>query len=168
MQPLVNRVVNSKLITLKLDELVPVVETVTFDLADYLWQGLALKEKDFRAAIKAYDWSLLSGKRLCMFCSADAIIPQWAYMLVGSAAAPFATAINIGTPNEADQAAFAAAAQKLDVSHYTDQMVVLKGCTDGRMVGPQAYATLAYRLSPVVKSLMYGEPCSTVPIYKRR
>ncbi len=168
MQPLVNRVVNSKLITLKLDELVPVVETVEFDLADHLWKGLALKEKDFRAAIKAYDWAHLSGKRLCVFCSADAIIPQWAYMLVGSAAAPFATHVAIGTPTEADQAAFALAAEKLDVTQYADQMVVLKGCTDGRTVGPKAYATLAFRLSPVVKSLMYGEPCSTVPIYKRK
>jgi len=168
MQPLVNRIVNSKLITLKLDELVPKVETIEFDLADHLWQGLALREKDFRAAVKAYDWTELSGKRLCVFCSADAIIPQWAYMLVGSAAAPFASDVAIGTPTEADQNAFAFAAMQLDTSSYTDKMVVLKGCTDGRTVGPQAYATLARRLRPVVKSLMYGEPCSTVPIYKRR
>jgi len=168
MQPLVNRVVNSKLITLKLDELVPKIETIEFDLADHLWKGLALREKDFRAAVKSYDWSTLSGKRLCVFCSADAIIPQWAYMLVGSAAAAFASDVSIGTPSEADQLAFAFAAKQLDTSPYTDQLVVLKGCTDGRTVGPQAYATLAQRLSPVVKSLMYGEPCSTVPIYKRR
>lgn len=168
MQPLVNRVVNSKLITLKLDELVPRVETVEFDLADHLWQGLALREKDFRAAIKAYDWPSLSAKRLCVFCSTDAIIPQWAYMLVGSAAAPFASDVVVGTPSEADQVAFAAAALTVDTDQYKDQLVVLKGCTDGRTVGPQAYATLARRLSPVVKSLMYGEPCSTVPIFKRK
>ncbi|MFK8057086.1 MAG: DUF2480 family protein [Saprospiraceae bacterium] len=168
MQPLVNRVVNSKLLTLKLDELVPPVETVEFDLADHLWKGLALREKDFRAAIKAYDWSSLSAKRLCMFCSADAIIPQWAYMLVGSAAAPFAQDVIVGTPTEADQVAFALAALNVEVSQYEDKMVVLKGCTDGRTVGPQAYATLARRLTPVVKSLMYGEPCSTVPIYKQK
>jgi len=168
MEPLVNRVVNSKLITLKLDELVPHVETVEFDLADHLWKGLALREKDFRAAVKAYDWTSLSAKRLCVYCSADAIIPQWAYMLVGSAASPFASDVVIGTPKEADQMAFSIAALQIDVVNYQDQMVVLKGCTDGRTVGPQAYATLARRLSPIVKSLMYGEPCSTVPIYKRK
>ena len=167
MQPLVNRVANSKLITLKLDELVKLIDTVEFDLADYLWQGLALREKEFRSALKAYDWSALTAKRVCIYCSADAIIPQWAYMLVGASAAPYAAEVVVGTPQEADTAAFAQAALALDVEPYANRMVVVKGCTDGRQVGAQAYATLATRLQPVVKSLMYGEPCSTVPIYKR-
>ena len=168
MQELVNRVAKSPLLTLKLEELVPHQETVSFDLADYLWQGLALREKEFRAALKQYDWSSLSAKRLCVFCSADAIIPQWAYMLVAAGAAPYSTSIVVGTPKQADALAFAAAAAALDLTLYQDRPVVVKGCTDGREVGAQAYATITRRLSTVAKSVMYGEPCSTVPIYKRK
>ena len=165
--PLVNRVATSPLLTLKLEELAPRLANVPFDLAEHLWQGLALREREFRAAVKAYDWSSLAGKRLCVFCSADAIIPQWAYMLVGARAGAHAAEVFVGEPAEADAAAFARAAAALDVEPYRDQPVVVKGCTDGRTVGPQAYATVAARLQGVARSVMYGEPCSTVPIYKR-
>lgn len=167
MKPLVNRVASSQLITIKLDELVPRVDTVAFDLADYLWQGLALREKEFRAALKAYDWGELAGKRLCVFCSNDAIIAQWAYMLVAARAAEFTDRVYICTPEQADQEAFARAAAQLDLAQYTDAPVVVKGCTDGRTVGPRAYSLIAARLQGVAKSIMYGEPCSTVPIWKR-
>ena len=168
MQPLVNRVAASPLVTIKLDELAPRRESVDFDLADYLWQGLALRERDFREAVRGYDWSALDGKRLCVRCSADAVIPQWAYMLVASAAAPYATEVFVGSVAEAERADFARAADRLDVETYRDRPVVIKGCSDGREVGPQAYATIMHRLVGVAKSVMYGEPCSTVPIYKRR
>ncbi len=166
MQELVNRVAQSSLLTLKLDTLVPPLENVPFDLQQYLWQGLALREKDFRAVIKAFDWSSLSAKRLCIFCGADAIIPQWAYMLVASRAAEFAQEVYVGRPDTADAYAFALAAETFDIEPYRDQRVVVKGCTDGRTVGPQAYATISARLRGVAKSIMYGEPCSTVPIWK--
>ncbi len=165
---LVNRIATSGLVTLKLDELTPKLEAHPFDLADYLWQGLALREGDFRAAVRAYDWEACAGKRLCIYSSAEAIIPQWAHMLVASAAAPFAADIYVGRPELADGAAIAAAVRVLDVEPYRDRRVVVKGCSDDLEIGPEAYAAIAFRLHSVVKSLMYGEPCSTVPILKRK
>lgn len=166
--PLTNRVAASGLLTLKLDQLAPASPTHAFDLADYLWQGLALRERDFRGAVKAYDWTAVEGKVLCVYCSADAIIPQWAYMLVATAAAPYASEVFAGEPVAYDQGVLAKAARELDVEPYRDRRVVVKGCTDGREPGPQAYATITRRLCGVAKSVMYGEPCSTVPIYKRK
>ena len=168
MQALTNRVAASGLLTVKLDGLAPKPQTLSFDLRDYLWQGLALREKDFRAAVRAYDWSAAEGRVLCVYSSADAIIPQWAYMLVATAAAAYATEVFVGTEAAYDQQVLAKAAQALDVEPYRDQRVVVKGCTDGREPGPQAYATVMHRLHGVAKSVMYGEPCSTVPIYKRK
>lgn len=168
MQELVNRVANSGLLTLKLETLVPIIDTVSFDLSDHLWQGMALREKDFREVVKTYDWASLSAKRLCVWCSTKAIIPQWAYMLVAANAAPYAAEIFVGNPKDADAAAFAKAAESLVLDAYKDQRVVVKGCTDGREVGPQAYAIITARLRMVAKSIMYGEPCSTVPIWKQR
>ena len=168
MGELINRVAASGLLTLKLDQLAPRTSALGFDLAEYLWQGLALRERDFREALKAFDWSQAAGKALCVYCSADAIIPQWAYMLVASAADGYATEVYVGTPVAYDQEVLAKAARDLDLEPYRDQRVVVKGCTDGRAPGPQAYATIMARLTGVAKSVMYGEPCSTVPIYKRR
>lgn len=168
MPELINRVASSGLLTLKLDTLAPLHPTVVFDLAEYLWQGLAVREKDFREAMKSYDWSLMAGHRLCIVCTVDAIIPQWAYMLIASAAAPYVTEVFVGTPATADTADLARAAQALDLEPFRDQKVVVKGCTDGRDPGAQAYATIALRLQSVAQSVMYGEPCSTVPIFKRR
>ena len=166
--PLTNRVAASGLLTLKLDALAPRAETHAFDLADYLWQGLALRERDFRAAIGAYDWTRARDRVLCVFSSADAIIPQWAYMLVATAAGPHATEVFVGTPAAYDAHVLAKAARDLDLGPYRDQRVVVKGCSDGRDPGAQAYATVAFRLRTVARSVMYGEPCSTVPIHKRR
>ena len=165
--PLVNRVAASGLLTLKLDTLAPPPATHAFDLGDYLWQGLALREKDFRAAVGAYDWSAAEGKVLCVYCSADAIIPQWAYMLLAAAAGEIAADVFVGTPAAYDERVLAKAARELDLSPYRDQRVVIKGCTAGRDPGAQAYATIMHRLRGVARSVMYGEPCSTVPIYKR-
>ena len=166
--PLTNRVAASGLLTLKLDTLAPTPPTHAFDLADYLWQGLALREKDFRAAVKAYDWSQAEGRTLCVYSSADAIIPRWAYMLVATAAGPHAAEVFVGTPAAYDAHVLAKAARDLDLEPYRDQRVVVKGCTDGRDPGAQAYATVTFRLRDVAKSVMYGEPCSTVPIFKRK
>ncbi len=166
-QPLVNRVAASGLVTLKLDTLAPLASIHAFDLADYLWQGLALRERDFREAIRAYDWDAVLAKVLCVYSSADAIIPQWAYMLVATAAAGRVHEVYVGTPTAYDQQVLAKAAAMLDLEPYRDARVVVKGCSDGRDPGAQAYATIALRLQSVAQSVMYGEPCSTVPIYKR-
>ncbi len=164
--PLVNKVANSKLITLKLEDYWPTTSMATFDLKDYLFMELILKEKDFREAIKAHDFSQYQDKTLLVFCSADAIIPAWAYMLVAAAAAPFAADIYQGTAGEFLSAHYRQTVAGLDLEAFTDQRVVIKGCGE-KDVPASAYLDVTAKLRPVVRSIMYGEPCSTVPVFKR-
>ena len=166
-QPLVNRVANSGLITLDLERFYPNAETAVFDLKDYLFQGLILREKDFREVVKNHDWSQYAGKTLLVHCSADAIIPMWAYMLVSTAATPFAADIFQGSPDEWLRAAYRENIAGLDIEPYKNQRLVIKGCGD-KPVPPAAYLAISRRLQPVAKSIMFGEPCSTVPVYKRK
>lgn len=166
-KPLVNRVAASGLITLNLEDFFPPEELVTFDLKGYLFMELILKEKDFRAALAEHDWQQYEGKNLAVFCSADAIIPVWAYMLVAAYAAPFAKNIFQGTADEFYKMAFQHALDGVDEKRYEDQRVVIKGCSD-KPVPPSAYVELTRKLQPYAKSIMYGEPCSTVPIFKKK
>ncbi|CAH1001576.1 hypothetical protein LEM8419_02479 [Neolewinella maritima] len=163
---MVNKVANSGLITLNLEDFWPQQPLVAFDLKDYLFMELILKEKDFRAAIKAHDFSQYQDKVLLVFCSADAIIPAWAYMLVAAAAAPHASDIYQGTEAEYLRDHYRAAVRGLDAADYRDQRVVVKGCGD-RELPPAAYLEITAKLRPVARSIMFGEPCSTVPVYKR-
>jgi len=165
-QPLVNRVAQSGLVTIDLEELYPAGEVVPFDLKDYLFMGLILKEKDFREALKAHDWSQYQGKNLAVFCSADAIIPMWAYMLVATYAAPFANDIAQTAPDLFAEMAFLKKLSTLDISDYEGKRIVIKGCSD-KPVPPSAYLEITRRLQPVALSIMFGEPCSTVPVYKK-
>lgn len=165
-KPLVNRVAASGIITINLEEFFPDADIVSFDLKDYLFMELILKEKDFRAALKVHDWTQYEGKHLCVFCSADAIIPTWAYMLVATYATPFAESIV-----QADEATFIKmhyhnTIAQIDIAQYQDKRIVIKGCSD-KPVPASAYVDLTKALQPVVKSVMYGEPCSTVPLYKK-
>ena len=166
-KPLVNRVAASGLVTLNLEDFFPKEELVTFDLKDYLFMELILKEKDFRAALKEHDWQQYEGKNMVTFCSADAIIPVWAYMLVTSYAAPYAKNIFQGTADEFYKMAFQKALTHMDEKEYEDKRIVIKGCSD-KPVPPSAYVELTRKLHPFAKSIMYGEPCSTVPIYKKK
>ena len=163
---LVNRVAASKLITLKLEDHWPTVEFATFDLKDYLYMELILKEKDFRAAIKDIDFVGYTGKTLLVYCSADAIIPNWAYMLVAAAAAPFAADVYQGTEEEYLKQHFRKVIGALDPANYADKRLVIKGCGD-KKVPASAYLDITKHLQPVAKSIMFGEPCSTVPVYKQ-
>ena len=167
MDPIVNRVAQSSLITIKLEEFFPREELVHFDLKGFLFKELILKEKDFRDALKEHDWEQYTGKTLLVYCSADAIIPVWAYMLVASYAAPVAATVFQGTAEEFYKLHFSRAIAELDMTQYEDQRIVVKGCSD-HPVPPSAYLELTSRLRPVAKSIMYGEPCSTVPIYKKK
>lgn len=164
--PLINRVANSGLITLKLEEFFPHTPLAHFDLKDYLFMGLILKEKDFRETLSAHDWSQYAGKALLVYCSADAIIPVWAYMLVASYAEPFAADIFQGDEKTYYEVYFVRALAELDLSTYEDQRVVVKGCSD-YPVPPAAYLEITRLLRPLARSIMFGEPCSTVPIYKK-
>jgi len=166
MSALVNKVANSRLTTLKLEEHWPTHAMAEFDLKDYLFMELILKEKDFRAAIKEHDFSQYQDKVLLVFCSADAIIPAWAYMLVAAAAADHAADIYQGTEQDYLRDHYREVAAGLDLEAFTGQRVVVKGCGE-REVPPAAYLAVTARLRPVVRSIMFGEPCSTVPVYKQ-
>jgi Protein of unknown function (DUF2480) len=164
--PLINRVAGSGLITINLEDFFPKEELLVFDLKEYLFMEMILKEKDFRAALKEHDWTQYQGKNLAVYCSTDAIIPVWAYMLVAASAAPFANLIFQGDPENFYKVVFQQALQAIDGSQYNQQRIVIKGCSN-KPVPPSAYVELTRILQPYAQSIMYGEPCSTVPVFKR-
>ena len=129
--------------------------------------GLMLREKDFREFVKTHDWSQYNGKNVAVTCTADAIVPVWAYMLLANKLAPFAREVVFGNEDVLETVLFEKSIAKMDVEQYRDQRIVLKGCGD-IPVPVSAYVELTKKLTPVVKSLMFGEPCSTVPIYKKK
>ena len=165
-KPLVNRVANSGLITLNLEDHFPQETITAIDLKDYLFKELILKEKDFRAALKEIDWSTYQDKIILVYCSTDAIIPVWAYMLVAGYAGPFAHAIFQGTKDAFLRHHYMKLLNTMDFSQYDGKRIVIKGCSN-KPVPPAAYTELTRQLKPYAQSVMYGEPCSTVPIFKR-
>lgn len=165
-ETIVNKVAESGLITLNLEEWYPTEEIRVFDLKDHLFMGLILKEKEFREALKNMDWSAYQNQYVAVTCSADAIIPAWAYMLVAAYLSPVAAGIYQGSPEDYRSMLFQQRLQLIDPGPYADQRVVVKGCGE-LPVGPDAYLAITRILQPVAKSIMYGEPCSTVPIYKK-
>lgn len=165
-KPLVNKVAASGLIPIKLEEFFPDIEIVEFDLKTYLFMEMVLKEKDFRAALKEHDWSQYQGKALLVYCSTDAIIPMWAYMLVAAYATPYVKELFQGSKTQYYQAAFRQVLSELDMEAYRGKRIVIKGCGD-KEVPASAYLELTMLLQPLAQSIMYGEPCSTVPIYKK-
>lgn len=166
MAELVNRVANSGLITINLEDYFPQDEIVNFDLKDYLFKELILKEKDFRTSLKEHDWSQYEGKVLCVFCSTDAIIPIWAYMLVSAYAAEKSQQIFQGSKEQFIQHEMSKRIQQLDATVYEGKRIVIKGCS-AKPVPNSAYLDLTAKLQPFAQSIMFGEPCSTVPIFKR-
>lgn len=167
MEEIKNKVKDSGLISLDLAKFKPKTSVVGIDIADQLWQGLVLKEKDFRQWIKDHQWSEYSGQAVYIHCSADALVPTWAYMLVSSALLPFAVKVLVGSKEELLKALVESTIYAEPLDEYIDGRVIIKGCSD--IIAPEfAMAKLIERLQPVVKSIMYGEPCSTVPIYKRK
>ena len=165
-EAIVNKVAESGLITLNLEDWYPKEEIKSFDLKDHLFMGLILKEKDFREALKGTDWTIYKGQHVAVFCSADAVIPAWAYMLVATYLTPVAAGIFQGAPEAYRNTLFRQRLQSIRSEDFLDQRVVIKGCGD-LPVGPDAYLEITRMLQPVAKSIMYGEPCSTVPIYKK-
>jgi len=162
-----NKVAKSGIITLDLEELKPHWDITSIDLTDYLWQGIALKEKDFRAALADTDWSLLQGKHVFIHCSSDAIIPSWAFMLLAKEVSPFAATVVVGSESDLEKKLWADLIAQIDESEYQDKRVILKGCSN-QVIPQSVYFELSSKLIPVVKSLMFGEPCSTVPVYKQK
>jgi hypothetical protein len=140
---------------------------VVYDIKDNLFHGLMLREKDFREFVKTHDWAQYQDKNVAVTCTADAIVPAWAYMLLANRLAPYARQVVFGDAEVLETVLFVKEVAALDVEQYRDQRVVIKGCGDVP-VPVSAYVELTQRLTPVAKSLMFGEPCSTVPIYKRK
>jgi hypothetical protein len=166
METIVNKVAESGIITLNLEEFLP-KDAIVFDLKPFLFMELMLKEKDFRAALQEFDWSPYQDKDVILTCTADAIIPVWAYMLAASYLQPVAARIAMGSIEQARKELFIQSIHQLDASKYAGQRMVIKGCGD-TPIPDEAYAMITVKLRPFAKSIMYGEPCSTVPIYKKK
>ena len=166
-EPFINKVAESGIITLDPSIFVPVGETAVFDMKDHLFMGLILKEKDFREALKTLDWDQYRNKNVAVTCTADAIIPVWAYMLVAANLQPIAREIVMGDEKELQHQLCLANISKININDFEDKRVVIKGCGE-IPIGDFVYMELTKLLRPVVKSIMYGEPCSTVPVYKKK
>ncbi|MCY1533648.1 hypothetical protein D9M68_689880 [compost metagenome] len=164
---IVNKVASSGLITFNLEDYFPKGERVVYDIKDNLFHGLILKEQDFRAFVKEHDWSQYTGKNVAITCSADAIVPTWAYMLIANRMKPYAHEVVFGSLEQLESVLYTKALSKVNPADFEGARVVIKGCAHLE-VPVSAYVEITNLLSPVVKSIMYGEPCSTVPIYKRK
>jgi hypothetical protein len=164
---LINRVSDSALVTINLEDYYPKEDVAVFDLKDYLFMGLILKEKDFREALKNLDTAPFAGKYVAVTCSADAVIPMWAYMLVASVLQPVAKEVVFGNEEEIKKQLLLHNIAALPVNEFADKRIVIKGCGD-LPIGEAAYLQVTKLLRPVAKSIMYGEPCSTVPIFKKK
>lgn len=168
MEEIVNRVAKSPLISIDLEDYLHNGETVIFDLEGILFEGLILREKDFRAFLKENDWEAYDGKNVGLICSADAIVPTWAYMLLVTKLKPFAHSVTFGDSGEVEKRLIdEAIARCVAENDLEDKKVVIKGCGNVKNVA-YAYTKITDEVLPKVTSLMYGEPCSTVPIYKRK
>ncbi len=163
---LINKVAQSGLITIDLEEFYPPGERVVFDIKAFLFQELILREKDFREAMKNHDWSIYTDKYVSIICSADAIVPTWAYMLIATNLTPIVKHFVFGDLETLETVLYQEVLSKFPLENYRDARVVIKGC--GNLPVPKfAYVELTRLLRSVAKSIMYGEPCSTVPIYKQ-
>jgi len=164
---IVNRVTGSNLISIDLETYYPQGERVVLDIKGQLFQGLLLREKDFRAYIKATDWSKYQSKYVAIICSEDAIVPTWAYMLLAISLQPFAKKLVFGTLDALEQSLWDDIFFSFPIEEYHSAKVVIKGCSK-QPVPVYAFTELARLLTPISASIMYGEPCSTVPLYKRK
>jgi len=168
MEEIVNRVAKSPLISLDLEDYLQKGDKVTFDLKEVLFQGMILREKDLREFLKTNDWSDYEGKHVGLICSVDAIVPTWAYMLLATKIQDHAASITYGDEDEIEKKLIDQAIEKcLFNNDFEDKKVVIKGCGEVKNI-EYAYTAITTKLLPHVSSLMYGEPCSTVPIFKRK
>ena len=162
----INKVSESGLITLDLEDYYPKEDLMMFDLKDFLFMELILKEKDYRAALKNYNFSVFNNKYTSIFCSVDAVIPMWAFMLASVYIQPFAKDVFFGNEQSLKEKVFLNNLEAINTMDFLDKRVVIKGCGE-LPISENAYVLISKLLRPVVKSIMYGEPCSTVPIFKQ-
>ncbi len=164
---IINRVANSVLQVFDLEDYYPEGERVAIDIAQWLWEGFVLREKDFREALKNHDWQQYDGKYVALQCSTDAIVPAWAYMLITVHLQPFAKKIVQGTTENINVLVYQELLDGLDYTEYTGKPVIIKGCSR-KPVPQEAYVVAAQKLMPFAKSIMFGEACSSVPLYKKK
>lgn len=164
---IVNRVSQSKLITFDLEDYYPEGRRVVLDIKEWLYEGFILKEKEFRTYITEYNWEQYASSYVALTCSTDAIIPGWAYMLIASKLQPYAKMVVIGSLEELETSLYQSIIENIDVSPFKDKMLIVKGCSN-KPVPPNAYVWIISKLQTVTKSVMYGEACSSVPLYKRK
>src|SRR5690606_21532352 len=167
MSEIINRVAQSKLITFDLEDYYPKGERVLLDIKDWLYEGLILREKEFRAQLDDHDWGRYRDCYVAMTCSTDAIIPGWAYMLIGTKLRSHCRGMLIGNLEMLETSLYQAVIENLDVSEFRDKPVIIKGCSN-RPVPPNAYLWAATKIQTVAKSVMYGEACSSVPLFKAK
>lgn len=165
-EEIVNRVANSPLMSLDLEDYWDEHQRAVIDLKDVLHEGLILREKDFREYVKSHDWSAYRDKHVAIDCTAEALIPSWAYMIIVSRVEPYAQSIIVGSAEDLTLHLYIKAFDNMDFEQFRDGKVVIKGCSN-KPVPPSVYAEVTRRLSPFVSSIMYGEPCSTVPVFKK-
>ncbi|PWL24551.1 DUF2480 family protein [uncultured Roseivirga sp.] len=165
-EEIINRVASSPLVTIDLEDYYHKGERQVYDLAQNLFQGMILREKDLREFVKEHDWSKYEGKNIALICSEDAIVPTWAYMLVATKLEGVANKVVMGSLETLEYALYQDVLSKIDAQEFADKPIVIKGC--GNLPVPDsAYVELTMLLKPYAKSIMYGEPCSTVPLYKK-
>jgi Protein of unknown function (DUF2480) len=164
---IINKVANSGLMSFDLEEYLHPGQRVLYDIKDNLFMGLMLKEKEFREFLKAHDWSAYHGKNVAIICSEEAVVPTWAYMLLVIALEPHVNMVVFGTLEDLEKKLYEQTFDRLDWQMFADRRVVVKGCSHAQ-IPVYVYAELTRRLKPIVKSLMFGEPCSTVPLYKQK
>ncbi len=163
---IINKVANSPLVTLNLEDYYPQGERVVYDIKDNLFQEMILREKDFRAFVKEHDWTQYQDACVALNCSVDAIVPTWAYMLLATKLEPFVKMLVYGSLETLESLLFKEALRKINLEEFRDAKVVVKGC--GHLPVPVfAYTEITRLLRPYASSIMYGEPCSTVPLYKK-
>ncbi|WGH75084.1 DUF2480 family protein [Tenacibaculum tangerinum] len=164
---IINRVANSQLITIDLEDFYPEGKRVLFDIKDWLFEELILREKDFRASAEEHDWSQYQNCYVSLTCSADAIIPSWAYLLLATKLTPFAKKVMVGDLVLLETLVYQEVIKQLDLTEYEDKPVIIKGCSN-KPIPPSAYTLLIEKIKPIAKTIMFGEACSTVPLYKRK
>jgi hypothetical protein len=166
-EEIVNRVAKSPLINIDLEESYPAGKRVLFDIKDWLYEGIILREKEFRQHVKEHDWSQYQDAFVALTCSEDAIIPSWAYLLLSAELTPYAKKVVVGNLELLETTIFQEVIQGIDIGEYQDKPIIIKGCAD-KPIPPSAFSFLIDRIQPVAKTIMYGEACSTVPLYKRK
>ncbi|MCT4629801.1 DUF2480 family protein [Winogradskyella sp.] len=166
-EEIINRVANSKIKVIDLEDYYPEGKRTLFDIKDWLLEGLILREKEFRASVKNFDWSQYQDCYVALHCSTDAIVPDWAYMLIALELQQFSKLTIIGSLEDLEVVIFTSIISNLDSSIYKDQLVIIKGCSK-KPVPVNALVLLSQKLKPIAKSIMFGEACSSVPLFKRK